>query len=224
MEELSNLLEASAFLISSTSSNLGSDLKSLLLARLSQYYNRLGQPTTDRDPGSITLHDARLETANQALRVIERIQCILIENGSLEAILGVRDLAQLRTLLSIVFRWSVEPLLARVAKAWSNGHHEDPAINATTISEDYKLLHSTTWRILSLLFPNDLNVPAEQTEITRTLLNSQLSGILKPSLTLGWIPKSFSSVSTPTAGEIRQLTLRLLNMFVQKKYFFLKRY
>ncbi|KAG6900951.1 hypothetical protein C0993_004388 [Termitomyces sp. T159_Od127] len=114
MSALSIALSDGACLIDSTGSE--PDLKTVLLKRLSNYYARLGNECCRVRETS--LEDIQLLTAREALAVVTRVQEIIgIEEQpgvDQPPLIGTRDLRELRTLLSIVFRWGIEPLYARV--------------------------------------------------------------------------------------------------------------
>ena len=237
--ELVDILHAGSFLIDPTRSTLPSDLQGLLVSRLAQYHAALGRdkPITP----SSNIAELQLETAQEALSVVERVQKILCMgdppvSSTLEdrvqgkatiapldeaPAIGTRDLAQLRTLLSIVFKWGVEPLLILVMSAWPSKPSPvllgPKIIDLTTTPEDYRRLSSLLLHLLTLLFPSGVHGFLPQTLITTTLLNRHLTDLLKPCMALGWLPKSLSSEATPTVDEIRPNIMRLLEMYVLLK-------
>ncbi|KAH7930074.1 hypothetical protein BV22DRAFT_1191545 [Leucogyrophana mollusca] len=233
MSELSAILRAGSFLLDKTPSSQERDLKALLSSRLTQFYASLGE-----DGGPMvndSLEEIQLKTAQGALRVVERVQQLLDyeeESNSRETApsnspstskiapasadvpaIGTRDLTELRTLLSMIFRWGVEPLLARLLSAWpTNVMPKGPSkiIDLTNTPDDYKIVSSIVSRLMDLLFPRGPNSTLPQTLITTTILNRHLSDILRPCVTLGWLPKSLASDTTPTMDGLRPLVLRLL--------------
>jgi hypothetical protein len=235
--ELADILRAVSFLIDSAQSASHSDLKAVLVSRLTQYYATLGHH--DKQIAS-TEEELQLETAQEALSVVERVQKILSRDGSptpptsegksqgLERnhhtlseapAIGTRDLAQLRTLISITFKWGVELLLVRVVTAWpctpsSTQCSRSKVIDLTTIPEDYKQLSSLLVHLLTILFPDGVDGSLPQTLITATLLNRHLADLLNPCIALGWLPKSLSSEATPAVDEIRPKIMHLLGMYV----------
>lgn len=220
--KLINALADGACLVDSSMSRAASsDLKSVLAGRLSRYYTRLGS-------GSIldsrSLEEIQQTTAKEALSVIARIQQIIsAEDLSPNAsstdptpLIGTRDLAEIRILLSVVFKWGVEPLLFKVAPVWptkSPSAGGPRIIDLTTTPEDYELLISMTSELLGLLFPGGAKGPVAQTLITTTILQKHVMDTLKPSIALGWLPKSFASESRPCLDAARPLTVRLLNLY-----------
>ncbi|TFK43559.1 hypothetical protein BDQ12DRAFT_643120 [Crucibulum laeve] len=191
-----------------------SDLKSVLETRLSQYFQRIGKD--ERLDETASLEDVQLRTADETLSVVERVQRIIGGNhpGNIPAI-GTRDLAQLRMLISIVFKWGIDPLLTRVVQAWpSKPSTVGPSriIDLTTTPDDYRLLSSLLFRVLFLLFPTGVHAQLPQTLITTTLLNRHIIDILRPCIALGWLPKLLSSNSMPTVHDLRPLSMRLLSI------------
>lgn len=227
--ELAKLIRAGSFLIDSTQKIAPSDLRDLLVSRLVQYHASLGSHKLY--PDSTTLEEIQLETAREALSVVEKVQQILHTDGlpvdgtsksqpsEGAPIIGTRDLAKLRTLLSITFKWGVDPLLSLVTSAWPCKPSPillsgSKIIDLTTTPEDYRQLSSFLVCILALLLPDGLHGCIPQTLITTTLLNRHFTDILRPCIALGWLPKSMSSEGTPTLDEIRPKIMRLLEMYV----------
>lgn len=222
---LSTALSAGLFLIDSTKTHDAqvkpSDLKVILVTRLSQYYTHLGlQETPDN---SQTLEQLQVTTAKEALSIVEKVQHIIgtEHDGAPSDIpaIGTRDLAELRTLTSIVFKWGVDPLLNHVISSWPSKKNPESRIRSkiidlTTAPEDYQLLSTLISGLMALLFPNGLQGPLPQTLITATILNRHVADLLRPCLALGWLPKSLASESTPTLDAVRPMAMRLLAMYV----------
>ncbi|KAI0058878.1 hypothetical protein BV25DRAFT_1829628 [Artomyces pyxidatus] len=222
MEQLSRILAAGALLVHSEKSTATRpDLKSLLLSRLSQYRAALQLP--EGDYGDYTLKQAQQETALQALVVVGRVQHILdVEppspNGAEEGpAIGTRDISQLRTLLSIVFKWGTEPLLESIQSAWptqaSARVYKGPKfIDLTGTPEDYAVLTKMTKELFGLLLPRGVHGTLPRTLITSAILNRHVTDILRPGITLGWVPKSLANESTPVVDDLRPLVMRLLTI------------
>lgn len=195
------------------------DLKSVLESRLLHYYSSRNQ---DWSPDSLrSLRDAELLTAREALSVVERIQQLLaIEDDAVVPAIGTRDLSQIRTLLSLVFKWGTEPLLTRVKEAWPSKSSPSAAgsssgsniIDLSTLADDYTLLSQFTLRILGLIFPGGVHGKLPQSLVTTTVLNRHLVDVLQPAFALGWLPKALSTESMPVVDAIRPLVMRLLSM------------
>ncbi|KAF8076354.1 hypothetical protein FPV67DRAFT_413223 [Lyophyllum atratum] len=214
MSELQAALSDGAYLIDSTGS--AADLKSALLGRLSRYYASLGSGDI---PDTSSLEDVQLTTAREALSVVRRIQGIIgveEQTGTDQPpLIGTRDLAELRTLLSIVFKWGVDPLFGRVILAWPDKplvRGEPRIIDLTTTSDDYTLLFSMTSDLLHLVFPDGASGRIPQTLITTTILERHAMDLLKPSTALGWLPKSLASDVRPVLDDARPMTVRFLNL------------
>ncbi|KXN90255.1 hypothetical protein AN958_04046 [Leucoagaricus sp. SymC.cos] len=176
------------------------DLKSVLESRLSHYYFSRNQ---DWPSGSLkSLRDTELMTAREALYVIERIQELLsIEDDAIVPTIGTRDLGQIRTLLSLVFKWGPIPAASSSSKV----------VDLSTVVDDYSLLSEITLRILGLIFPSGVHGKLAQSLITTTLLNRHFVDILRPALSLGWLPKSLNTEGMPVVDSIRPLIMRLLS-------------
>ncbi|KAG6854762.1 hypothetical protein C0991_001189 [Blastosporella zonata] len=214
---LSVALADGACLIYSTDSE--SDLKTLLDKRLSSYYTR-----TDggrRVPESSSLEDIQLATALEALSVITRVQKIIgvDETPGVEQppLIGTRDLKELGTLLSIAFRWGIDRLYAKALLAWPDTvpvSNAQRIIELKTPSEDYATLTSMTLNMLRLVFPDGFRGRIPQTLITTTILEKHAMDLLKPSIMLGWLPKSLASDLRPVLDIARPMTTRFLNFLL----------
>lgn len=218
MQRLSGALADGACLIDSTRSAAPPDLRSALLIRLSQYYARLGSVVVIDN--TKTLEEVELITAKEALSVVGRVQQVLgVEDETTfdqAPVIGTRDLAELRTLLSIIFKWGVDPLLSALTSAWpSQTLGGGPRIiDLTAAPEDYGLLSDFVSALMTLIFPFGSQGQLPQTLITTTILHRHVADLLRPCIALGWLPKSLASDSTPTLDSIRPLTMRLLAMYV----------
>ncbi|KII94758.1 hypothetical protein PLICRDRAFT_33568 [Plicaturopsis crispa FD-325 SS-3] len=226
--ELSLILKAGAHLTDSgRSDQVNASLKDVLTSRLAQYHRLLGhkdavQPTE--------LQDAQFQTACAALEVVETVQEALDvdehsseqgapadSRGGVVPAIGTRDLATLRILLSIVFKWGVEPLLSRVISAWPSkpARTAPPGakiIDLTTAPDDYRQLSSIVVRVIGLLLPRGTQGTMPQTLITATMLNRHMADLFRPAIPLGWLPRPLSSEAMPTQDSIRPLILRLLSV------------
>ncbi|KAG7096988.1 hypothetical protein E1B28_004383 [Marasmius oreades] len=215
--ELTSTLLAGSCLLDSTSTPQN-NLKGALIERLTTYYATLGVSSSISD--TCTLEEAQLRTAIESLCIVERIQGIIsVNNGSTSTeeppLLGVRDLAQIRTLLSISFHWGVEPLLSRIVSAWPERPNVATSnvtqiIDLTTMPEDYHRLSDLTSRILRLVFPAGPQQKSSNSLITEALLNRHLKDIFEPAIALGWLPKSLASDSMPPLEDARPFVMRLL--------------
>ena len=225
MEELTRYLTVGSLLIHSEKGGPAPNLRTILHTRLAQYRAQRGLPECDCDDYS--LEQAQEETAQEALLVVEGVQRILDQDTSDVSpqskdgepgevpLIGTRDISQLRTLLSIVFKWGTEPLLAHVQVVW-------PARGSTTGSKlldvdnaPQSLAKLTTMirRLLSLLFPRGVHGTVPQTLITSTLLNRHITDLLRPGIALGWVPKALSTESFPVVDDLRPLVMRLISMY-----------
>jgi len=193
------------------------DLKSILKSRLSQYYSSQGKEWLQENISIV--QDVELLTAREALSIVERIQTLLgIEDDAIAPVIGTRDLSQIRTLMSLVFKWGTQPLLNHIQEAWPTQIPVPPAspssriVDFSDMSKEYSLLSELTLRILGLLFPGGVHGKLPKSLITTTLLRQHLVDVLRPSLALGWLPKSLNTGIMPVVDAIRPLIMRLLSM------------
>jgi hypothetical protein len=227
--ELDSILAAGYFLVESRSST-AHDLKSTLLSRLDRYHNHLFGKAETLEQN--TLEEVELETAKEAINVVERVQNVLeihyandadTSSPSAEISLGTRDLTEIRTLISIVFKWGIDPLLEHILSAWPNkpssiAGANSQIIDLTAAPESYDLLSSIVIRLMRILFPGGMEAPISQTIVSDTLLNRHLTDILRPCLALGWLPTRLTSESIPTLDEVRPPVMRLLTTYVDHSF------
>jgi hypothetical protein len=225
MAELSALLLAGSYLLDTSRPKPAPDLKAVLLSRLDRYYAHLGQqPKTS---SSNSLEDVQLETAKEAFNIVDLAHEHFRaapdadqsgKTGTTPPALGTRDVAELRTLLSITFKWGIEPLFIHVSSAWTGNSTPTvcggPQIDLSATPEAYRSLSSTLARLLGILFPRDEHTHISQTIVTKILLDRHMPDLLGPCIALGWLPKSLASELMPTVDEIRPLVIQLLNMYV----------
>ena len=232
--ELASLLQSGSILAGATKSEGKTDLQGVLSSRLSQYYASIGREIPD-DFGT-SLEAVQHHTAKEALDVLERVQGIVSrsdgegagrsdsaqksEKDAPQDLLGTRDLAQIRTLLSLVFKWAIEPLLGRISASiptitpGGRRRTEVNIIDLTSVPEDYELLSSILSRIMKILLPSGVKGPLSPTHITSALVDRHLTDLLRPCLVLGWLPKALSSESVLPLDELRPLAVHLISMSV----------
>lgn len=226
--QLHDILRAGSHLLESSSEPLRErNIKSVLTARLENFYVALDKtrPLQVRD----TVEDLQLETALCALEVIEHVQSLVDADKSfaneasssdcpaaasgLGPAFGSRDLAQLRTLLSMVFRWGVNPLLARVSVFWpspARASIAEPSVSH--ISEDYRSLRSLLTRLATILLPCGVHGNFSWTVITASVLDYHIVDYFRAAMALGWLPKSLGSENMHSVDELRPVVLRLLDL------------
>jgi hypothetical protein len=224
MEELTRCLSLGSLLINSEKGDPAPNLRAVLLTRLAQYRAQRGLPECDCD--DFSLEQAQEETAQEALSVVEGVQRILdqdasdISSHSREGepgevpLIGTKDISQLRTLLSIVFKWGTEPLLAHVQVVWPTRGSiaGSKLLGIDDAPQSYAKLTTMTRRLLSLMFPRSVHGTVPQTLITSTLLNRHITDLLRPGIALGWVPKALSTESFPVVDDLRPLIMRLMSM------------
>lgn len=241
--ELASVIRAGSVLLHTDSQPPASDMRAVLSCRLAEY--RLLKSLPEHDYSTASQDDLQQATAQEALSVVQRVQQILdsetvpLHDSSSSAsssssprkynentpgetpIIGTRDISQLRTLLSITFKWGVDPLLIRIQSAWpikalQNQRAVPQAspriIDLTGIPEDYALLTSMLRRAMSLLFPQGVTGKIPQTLITAAVLNRHVTDLLKSGIALGWVPKSLATADTPVVDDMRAFVMKLLSM------------
>ncbi|PCH41522.1 hypothetical protein WOLCODRAFT_163168 [Wolfiporia cocos MD-104 SS10] len=227
-------LQLGAALVGPSGSEAAADIKEVLLRRLEQYRIIIGKSEQSDIPFTASLDYVQLHTATEALYVLELLQSAWREEAAAgplkaipareydapEGVIGSRDLAQIRTLIGIVFKWAIEPLLARVVSAIpvrsTPSHVRSGAkiIDLTGVPADFTALTSCTSRLLHLMLPDGPHTPLLQTVITYTLLNKHLIDLLRPCIVLGWLPKTLATESVHPVDELRPPAMHLMSMSV----------
>ena len=219
-------LRAAAHLVNkpTPTNHANEKLQSVLSARLSKYYTERGVPEVEYDKTDLSV--IQLQTAKEALFVVRQVHDALTlaeadqsEKGTVQTeipALGTRDVSHIRTLISIVFKWGTDVLLDRVAPNWTtptSTKAQGPAsiVDLTRGPEDYKELCDLTYQLLSIVLPSGHRGQLSESFVANILLTRHLSDVLKPCITLGWLPKALSKPSTPVQDDIRPLTMRLLS-------------
>jgi hypothetical protein len=219
------LADGAALLGTPPPSNLVPNLDTVLKNRLSSYYARLPNAENRLKDLSST-EDLELQTGREALSVVQRINTILDSptpeelpkegSPSQAPAIGTRDLAQIRTLLSLTFKWAVEPLFFRVNQIWptsvSKGRESSMIVDLTVDAEDSRLLTSILMSLFSLVFPEGVEGRISQTLITTTILSLHTQDILFPSISLGWLPESQTQDLVTPLHEARPLVMRFLRL------------
>ncbi|THH29131.1 hypothetical protein EUX98_g5057 [Antrodiella citrinella] len=225
-QALVSVIAAGAFLAGSVRTDNPSDVKSVLVSRLLQYDEYIG-----RSPGEYTgsLEELQLETGRQALDVVSRVQVLLNRSDAAafassstaasldEYAIGTKDLAQMRTLLAIVFKWSIEPLLARIMVAipttspWKRDT-TTPIIDLTCIPNDSQLLSSLLDQFVRIILPDGPKSAPSPTHISLAILDQHCSQLIKPCMVLGWLPKHLSNDSVRPLDELRPFVIHLISI------------
>lgn len=202
---------------------------SILKKRLVAYYNRKNDSLAITKLETLTSTDElELLTAREALSLVCRIQTMvnvgserLLSSSTDDShpessLLGTRDLAKLRTLLSIVFRWGIDHLYARVS-SWCESNDESASpVNVVDMAsgndEDFCLLADLTASSLSLVFPDGPQGPISQTLITSTMVTRHIQDLLLPLIALGWLPEAMSKKLKHDIPDFRSAVARLTGM------------
>ena len=200
---------------------LSPDIKEVLVSRLRRYYAAVGHANKNYD--GLPLEDVQRDTAVAAIHIIEDAQNVYLghyeashpsDKGTSEGI-GARDLRQLRTLISLVFKWGVAPRLSSVEESFplklgAQISRSRAIVDLTNVPEDYKFVSSLTVRLLRLVYPDGVHESLSPTIITVALLERHLSDLLRPCLSLGWLPKALETEATPIMHGFRPPIMRLL--------------
>ena len=195
------------------------DLKTALFNRLCRYYELRGSKRDDLE--NLSLSDLQLLTAEEALNTVSDVHKILSQDTHAEGhgqdvsgALGTRHLAQLRTLISVVFKWGVETLLSHCLQIWPTKPGEVLGITPSEeVLKQYDSLVAMTNRLMGMIFSGGSG-PLSVTHITAAINDDHLIDLLRPCLALGWLPKSLSTESIVSCDSLRPATLRLLSMYV----------
>lgn len=215
------LSDTTLLLETSTETSPSPNISSVLKKRLLAYYHRLNDNDALRRLESVCSGD-QLEslTAREALFAIQRVQVIVEvkEDDQEPPLLGTRDLAKLRTLLSIVVEWGLVPLYTRVSKVWiestSKIGNSENVFDTAAYWDDYHCLSELSTIFLSLVFPDGAPGRISQTLITSSILSRHISDLLLPTVALGWLPDNMSRSSTPIIHAFRPLVARLMALWV----------
>jgi hypothetical protein len=221
MSTLSDVLGKGALLCGTQTSGTAQDLKNVLVSRLHLYQIALGRD--EKDYQALSLENTQTETALEALCILDLAQKAIIseiipENipesaGPSSSTIGTRDLATLRTLVSIVFKWGIEPPYKRLIESWpgkTTQVESSRIIDLTNAPQDYAFVRSMLGRLLALIYPTGVTGKMEGNIVVVVMIDRHLTDLLRPCLALGWLPKSMSSPSIPVADEVRLMIMRLI--------------
>jgi hypothetical protein len=201
MSSIASILAVGSCLIVSEGGQSHHDLSSALKTRLEQYCTKKGIPLYLPNPCS--LDDLQIATAKCALDSVEQAHKIYDE-GLDSGTVGTRDLSQLRTLLSIAFRWGLELPLSR----WiSSSGKSTPDTSHPT--RDYNSAMSTVSHVVAMHFPSSAEGGLSQSPIISTILDRHLAQLLRGCIILGWDSES-SEVNSQVVADVRKFIDRIL--------------
>lgn len=217
---LSTLISAAAVLSGSEHKTAQSpDLATVLKTRLVRTYGIL-QQDEHVIVSEVSLKVLQFITAKESLCLVESIQSLLDPDdssyGSQTLLLGTRDISYVRTLLSIIFKWGVAPLVTELELTRHSFHAPKPGepriIDLTERQLHPEDIPSITLRLLNLLFGS---TKIHQTWITTSILSQHSVDLLTPCLIVGWAPESaiFESFSRH-ARDVKALAIRFINVYV----------
>ena len=200
---LATALKAGAFIAGgSGSENKASNpsgLADVLRARLEQFDGIIdGVPRTR----PLDLQGLQLDTAYASLHVVERVHALLVEydaqhskDSSSPLPIGSKDMAQIRTHLSVVFNWGIELLTSRILPSLPSKPtrlpHVPPGaqiIDLTATHEDVELLFDMTSRVLKVIIPDGHQGSPSTTFVAITILSRSFADVLSASIFLAWLP------------------------------------
>ena len=202
-------------------------LEDILQARLEHFRTASGRTVEPEVPQTqLSFEEVQFETAFAALECLESIQEILASiphdhnthdgRGFPEGLtVGGRDLAQIRTLLSLVFKWALESLLPNIiaalpTHATPRRHQSASIIDLTSVPNDYNVVSSALNRLYRILLPLGIQSSLSHSIVTANILSQHLSILLKASLILGWLPRPIASESMRVQDHLRPLVLHIL--------------
>ncbi|KAF7332143.1 RTP1-C1 domain-containing protein [Mycena kentingensis (nom. inval.)] len=187
---MDHILRAGLCLVESSENQ--TDLKNVLIQRLVRYY-----ATLKIEPAPVNASDSldsiQLRTALESLNTLQSVHEVLVQQ---DLPVGTRDMAEIRTLLAITFRWAVNPLLSRAILI------QPKPSRPTVVSEDFKQLRDIISRLLGVGIAQN-----PSTFVTTTLLTRHLDQLLRAGIALGWLAAPDSVV-----GLIKTLVTELLDV------------
>ncbi|KIJ57123.1 hypothetical protein M422DRAFT_238692 [Sphaerobolus stellatus SS14] len=224
---LAIVLTAAGILSGSESKTQSSpNVATVLKTRLERVHEVLGTPVEDL--GGADLKTIQFVTAEESLGLVEAIQDVLDPESSESAevpsepssnppLLGTRDLSYVRTLLSVVFKWALDPLvseleLTRPGIQTTRVTGQPRIIDLTERSIDYTKLPSVLLRVLRLVFGSEQPPRIRQSWITSSLLSRHAVDVLMPCLIVGWPQKPLLEDWAESAKEIKALSIRFINI------------
>ncbi len=212
--------DAVALLETSSKTTSSQNIECTLKNRLVAYYNQRNDQDALQSLEKMTSREeVELLTGREALSVVQRLQKIMdvqFDESTQGPLIGTKDLAKLRTLLSLAFKWGIERLYTQVVRSWSGSFSEKPSSrtvsDTSVIDNDYHLLSDLISSLLSLVFPEGAQGRISQTLITTTILAKHVTDLVFPSIALGWLPVNVSTSSMPVVHAFRPLVTRLLGL------------
>lgn len=194
------------------------DLSSLLKTRLRAYYNHKSDELSESQVMDIpSLEDVQMKIAEESLSVVTELHRSLdIQDSSQDQRVGVRDLKKIRTLLSLCFKWGVEPLLNCVKQTWpvtgNSRASRNRIVELGDPATDYSRLCKMVHALISMVFPEGFQGRIAETHITSSMLKLHTSDVLLPLIALGWLPRNLSTENIKPQDDFRPLTMRLLRL------------
>lgn len=216
---ISDVIFAGSALLDNELKGTASDLRTALCHRLRIFSERRNvEGYDDKDLESLSLQEVQYRTAEAALQTLESSQAILIDEtqpstSSAPPAMGTRDIAQLRTLASIVFKWGSEPCIDYLGLSSPLLSSSSQVSDLTASEDNFRRLSTIAKRVLHIFFPDGLRGKTIQTFVTTTLAQKHLSDILHAAIIVGWLPKSLVAGPITPQDSLRPAVMRLLSMY-----------
>lgn len=197
------------------------DLAAVLKGRLTKASDILNEPVTQAlEEEGADLKKIQYITAMELLRIILKLQDILDQEETQSAgppLLGTRDIACVKTALSIVMKWGLEPLMTELDIYTSEGlkpsiDRPSAIIDLTDKPIDLERLPAVLVDFMHLMFKEDMK-KIRQSWITSSLLSNYAVDLLTPLLILGWQPKPVLG-SLEQKQQLKAFSIRFLGLYV----------
>lgn len=197
------------------------DLAAVLRARLAKASGILNEPMPRvLEEEGADLKKIQYITAMESLKVILKLQDILDQEETQSSgppLLGTRDIACVKTALSIVIKWGLGPLTVELDINSSEGlkpavDRPSAIIDLTDKPIDLERLPSVLIDFTHLMFKEDMK-KIRQSWITSSLLSNHAVDLLAPLLILGWPPKPILG-SLEQKQQLKAFSTRFLGLYV----------
>ncbi|KAL5507792.1 hypothetical protein ACEPAH_5410 [Sanghuangporus vaninii] len=196
-------------------------LADILHSRLEQFDTIIDDISRTR---SLDLQSLQLDTAYASLYVLERVHSLLVEHeeqhskdSAVSLPIGSKDMAQIRTHISVVFNWGTELLTSRILPSLPDKPMRVPAIppgaqiiDLTATHENYTLLFDIATRLLSIIFPEGPQGPSSTTFVAMTIWSRGFTDLLKTCIFLAWLPSDVRGDVSPVL-DVKPYISSLLN-------------
>lgn len=195
------------------------DLTTILKTRLTKVKDILNE-SISQELQSAELKKLQYMTGLESLRLVSELQDILDQEetpSSGPPLLGTRDIACIRTILSIIMKWGLEPLLTELELNISGVGRPSidrvsSIIDLTDRAIDLQQLPDVLLNIMHLMFKSATKT-VRQSWITSSLLSNHAVGVLTPVLILGWSSKPIMG-SSDQKQQLKEFSIRYISLYV----------